>query len=156
MTGTTLPMTDAEADAEIAAHWSMRVWMTVLGFTAWTGTPLWVDISVLALAVASHWKVRSFVNIRRVAPFYLWSWTITVAALFFATNFLYPSEAYNLAAFVIVAYFVFIIVVLWNRLPRHLVAVQFAAEQGASSTGALAEGDPNSDDLANAPARDRD
>jgi hypothetical protein len=111
---------------------------------------------VLGLAVASHWKVRSFIDIRRAAPFYFWSWAIAVAAGFLATNYLYPGEAYKLAAFAIVGYGFFILFVLQRRLPRQLVAAQLAAEQGASSTGAPAEGDPNGDDPANAPARDRE
>lgn len=156
MTRPTMSISGAEADAEIAADWSLRVWMAVLAFTAWTGTPLWVDIIVLGLAVASHWQVRSFINIRRATPVYLWSWATVVAAGFAATNLLYPGDTYVLVTLLIFPYFLFILAFLWRRLPRQLVAAQFAAEQGASSTDAPAQGDPNRDDLANAPARDRE
>jgi hypothetical protein len=154
MTGSTLPMSGPEADAEIAAHWSLRMWMTVLGFTAWTGTPLWLDLSVLGLVIASHWKVPSLITIRRVAPFYVWSWITVTTAQFLATNFLYPGDSYTLAAFVIVPYGFFILFVLQWNLPRQLVAAKLAAEQGAISPAAQAQAKQGSDDPSPAPVRD--
>lgn len=152
MTGSTLPMSDAEAEAEISAHNYLRVWMAVLPFTAWTATPLWVDVSVLGLVVASHWKVKSFISIRRAAPFYLWSWAIAVAATFFATNFLYPGNAYTLAAFVIVP-FVALIMVLWGRLPGQLVAARLA-EEGRPSPALQAPAKQGCDDVSPAPVKE--
>jgi hypothetical protein len=155
MTGSTLPMSGPEADAEIASQWSQRMWMTVLGFTAWTETPLWLDLSVLGLVVASHWKVASLITIRRVAPFYVWSWTSVVATAFLATNFLYPGDAYyTLATFLMFPYFLFVLLVLWPRLPRQLVAAKLAAEQRAISPAAQAQAKQGSDDPSPAPVRD--